>query len=71
MKRTLNNISFNFFTLILIKSEAEKSRIRSVSASQLLKLAQEFAFKPLITAEYFHIIAKCIIVSILIKAFHQ
>jgi hypothetical protein len=41
--------------------EGEKARIRLVCASQLLKLAQETAFKGLITAEYFHAIAKLII----------
>ena len=48
-------------------SEAEKSRIRSVCTNQLLKLAQESAFKPLITAEYFHTIARSIIVNELIN----
>ena len=41
--------------------EAEKSRIRATCGSQLVKLAQESSFKPLITAEYFHILARLIV----------
>ncbi len=49
--------------IILQISEAERSRIRAVCGSQLIKLAQENFFKPLITAEYFHVLAKLIIVD--------
>jgi sister-chromatid-cohesion protein PDS5 len=42
-------------------TEAEKARIRSVCGSQIIKLAQEGSFKPLITAEYFHLLARLII----------
>jgi len=42
-------------------SEAERSRIRSVCGNQLIKLAQENSFKPLITAEYFHVVARLMI----------
>ena len=45
-------------------SEAERSRIRSVCGNQLIKLAQEPCFKPLITAEYFHALARLIIVNL-------
>jgi sister chromatid cohesion protein PDS5 len=44
-----------------IVTEAEKSRIRSTCGSKLIKLAQETSFKPLITAEYFHTLARLII----------
>jgi hypothetical protein len=42
-------------------TEAEKSRLRSTCGSKLIKLAQENSFKPLITAEYFHTLARLII----------
>lgn len=42
-------------------SEAERSRLRSVCGNQLIKLAQESSFKPLITAEFFHVVARLII----------
>ena len=42
-------------------SEAEKSRVRCICGSQLIKLAQESCFKPLITAEFFHVLARLII----------
>ena len=42
-------------------TEAERSRVRATCASQLLKLAQESAFKPLVTAEYFQTLARLIV----------
>lgn len=42
-------------------SESEKSRLRSVCGNQLIKLAQENCFKPLVTAEYFHVLSRLII----------
>lgn len=45
----------------IIVTEAERSRIRSVCGNQIIKLAQENSFKPLINAEYFHIVARLII----------
>jgi hypothetical protein len=45
----------------VIVSDAEKSRLRSVCGSQLIKMAQESSFKQFITAEYFHALAKLII----------
>jgi len=42
-------------------TEPERSRLRSVCGNQLLKLAQETAFKPLITAECFHVLARLLI----------
>lgn len=45
------------------KMEPEKSRIRLTSGTQLLKFAQESCFRSFINAEYFHIIAKLMIVS--------
>lgn len=45
----------------VVVSEAEKSRMRSICGSQLIKLAQESCFKPLITAEFFHVLARLII----------
>jgi sister-chromatid-cohesion protein PDS5 len=42
-------------------SESERSRVRSVCGNQLLKLAQENCFKPLVTAEYFHVLSRLVI----------
>ena len=45
----------------IVVSDAEKSRLRSVCGSQLIKMAQENSFKQFITAEYFHTLAKLIL----------
>ncbi len=42
-------------------SEAERARIRCVCASQLMKMAQEPFFKPMITPDFFHMVAKLFI----------
>ena len=49
------------------KSEPEKARIRQICGTQVLKLAQESYFRVHIGADLFHIIARLIIVSNLIK----
>ena len=72
-----SNESIDESKSIVHVSEAERSRIRSVCGNQLVKLAQENCFKPLITAEYFHIVARLIIDpvnnvrDILIKKIHR
>jgi hypothetical protein len=42
----------------LYLSEAERSRLRTVSGSQVLRLAQESCFKLLITPEFYHNVAR-------------
>lgn len=64
LKYCLKQINlFSSQKLYNISSEAEKSRLRSVCGSQILKLAQEPCFKQLITAEYFHLLAKLLLVK--------
>jgi hypothetical protein len=43
--------------------EAEMSRLRCVCGAQMLKLAQDSSFRNLITPEFFHTVAKLMIVS--------
>lgn len=50
-----------FDEALVYVSESEKSRLRSVCGNQLIKLAQENCFKPLVTAEYFHVLSRLII----------
>lgn len=51
-------------TAKVAKSEPEKARLRLVCGSQLLKLAQEGCFRQHLAADYFHTLARLIIVSV-------
>jgi hypothetical protein len=45
------------------KSEPERARLRIMSGTQLLKLIQEVCFQSLLTAEFFHVLARLMIVN--------